>query len=351
VKGINWIMLVMCWQYGGEVVSSSCQSQLLYTLTAAATATAAELPQRLPGFLWQSVQFTAASGQPVLSRPVVSTVTMFKPMVQLLCSLDFTAVHNINWAWAETTMQQLLKCAVAAGVMTALPGSSTEVAAAALSCKAAGSDGSSSSRNEQRFITDIIEVSVMLNSPAVKLARTTKPGETSFNAGTWCGFLASPAVAEFMLQLLASRCLLLHKQHVQHQKQQQQQQQVLMRQLGKRMRGDLLLLADPRGQLLPLLPSVEFLAADAASLAAVDSSFVIYSVIFCLTALGVGISNCSVSSCSHPGTAAAVLQLFSQLLPMAAAHWQQSFHSLSQQQQTLLFKGLTMLVMTCWHWS
>jgi hypothetical protein len=139
-----------------------------------------------------------------------------------------------------------------------------------------------------------------------------------------------------MLQLLASRCLLLHKQHVQHQRQQQQQGQVLIRQLGKRMRGDLLLLADPRDQLLPLLPNVEFQAADAASLAAVDSSFVVYSVIFCLTALGVGISNSNVSSRNHPGMAAAVLQLFSQLLPMAAAHWQQTYHSFSQQQQQQL---------------
>jgi hypothetical protein len=193
------------------------------------------------------------------------------------------------------------------------------------------------SRTEKRLITDIIEVSQLLISPAVRLAATTRPGEVyMYTAGAWGEFLASPAVTEVMLRLLASRCLLLHMLLVQQQKQ-QQQGQVLIRQLGKRMRGDLLLLADPRDRLLPLLPSDQFLAADAAALAAADSSSdVPYSVILCLTALGVGISNSAVSSRNNPRLAAAVLQLSSQLLPIAAAHWQLIYHSLSQQQQQFL---------------
>jgi hypothetical protein len=140
-----------------------------------------------------------------------------------------------------------------------------------------------------------------------------------------------------MLQLLASRCLLMHKQHVQ---QQQQQGRALIRQLGKRMRGDLLLLADPRDQLLQLLPQNKFLAADAAGLAAGDSSFGINDILWVLPALGFSISNPSASSsCNHAVLSAAALQLSVQLLRMAAAYWQQRYHSLSEQQQTLLSMG------------
>jgi hypothetical protein len=51
-------------------------------------------------------------------------------MVRLLTSDEYTNVHSMNWKkkkrgmnweWAETVVQQLLKCAVAAGIMKALP--------------------------------------------------------------------------------------------------------------------------------------------------------------------------------------------------------------------------------------
>jgi hypothetical protein len=69
-------------------------------------------------------------------------------------------------------------------------------------------------------------------------------------------FITHEAVAEITLQLLASSCVLIRTQ------QQQQQQGLLSRQLGKRMRGDLLLLPDPQLQLSHLLPSRLFLSED-----------------------------------------------------------------------------------------
>jgi hypothetical protein len=271
--------------------------------------------------------------------------------VLLLASDEYTRGHGIHWAWAETVVQQLLKCAVAAGVMKALPGSST--AAAALICKEAGSHGSSSSSNRdsdtrQRFIADVINVPLLLIDPAVEVAATCESIEV-YSAEPACNFLASPAVAEFMLQLLASRCLLMHKQHVRHQQEQQQQGQALMRQLGKRMRGDLLLLEDPRDQLLPLLSSVEFLAADVPAptavpalaalpaLAAGGSSFGISDVMVGLQVLEVSINIASEgSTCNHAGLSVDALQLSLQLLRVCAAYWQQKYNSLSEQQQTLL---------------
>jgi hypothetical protein len=142
-----------------------------------------------------------------------------------------------------------------------------------------------------------------------------------------------------MLQLLASRCLLMHKQHVQQQ--QQKQGQALLQQLGKHMRGDLLLLADPRERLLQLLPSIEFVAADAAALAADDSGFKAKEgIAFGLMALGVSIErSIDSSSCNNSALSAAALQQSVQLLQMTAAYWQQSYHSLSEQQQMLLSLG------------
>jgi hypothetical protein len=206
--------------------------------------------------------------------------------------------------------------------------------------KAAWSDTSSSSSDsstEQGLIAnDVTEISLVLISPALKLAVATTSGET-YSADPWCQFLASPAVAELMLQLLALRCLLMHKQHVQHQ---QQQGLALSRQLGKRMRGDLLPLADPRAQLLPLLPSSEFLAADAAALAAGDCSVRVHDVCVGLQALEVSIETATGSRLlNHPALSAASLQLSLQLLRMAAAYWQQHYHGLSEQQQTLLSRG------------
>jgi hypothetical protein len=174
-----------------------------------------------------------------------------------------------------------------------------------------------------------VKVLLLLVRLALKLAATTK-----YIAAAWCDFLASSAVTECMLQLLASRCSLMHKQHVQ-----QQQGLALSRQLGKRMRGDLLLLADPRDQLLQLLPSNEFLAGDASVTAAGDSSFDIHDVIFGMSSIRESISSSSSSSvgCSnHPALSAAALQLSLQLLRLAASFWQHHHHSLSEQQQLLL---------------
>jgi hypothetical protein len=264
-------------------------------------------------------------------------------MVRLLTSDAYTHRHSINWGWAETAVQQLLQYALVAAIANPSPDSSPEVLAVAKLRKAAGCDGTISSSSDsgtlQRHIADIIEVPLLLISPAAKIAATYKKGETYRRADLWCRFLANPAVADFTLQLLASRCLLMHKQRVQHQMEQQQQQgQALMRQLGKRIRGDLLLLADPRDQLLPLLPSNEFLAADAAAaLGAGDSSCGIDNICSGLTALRISIGNVDESSSrNHPVLSAAALQLSLQLLRVAAAYWQQHYYSLSEQQQTLL---------------
>jgi hypothetical protein len=101
-------------------------------------------------------------------------------MVRLLTSADYSKAHVINCAWADTSAQQMMNCAVAAGVMKALPGSSTDAAAAALSSRAAGSSSSSiDSSVKQQHIADIIEVLLLLIRPAVILAGNTKSGEVS----------------------------------------------------------------------------------------------------------------------------------------------------------------------------
>jgi hypothetical protein len=159
--------------------------------------------------------------------------------------------------------------------------------------------------------------------------------------------LVSPTTADFVLQLLASRCLLLH----QHLQQQQQQQQVparqLSRQLGRHMRGDLLLLPNAQQQLQHLLPGDTFLAADAAVVAELRSSsssssssyssgcdYEIVSLIVIDIVVGLGDQVDCPDALLAPR-----LQLSVHLVLLTAVHWQQIYHSLTQQQQQALLQA------------
>jgi hypothetical protein len=134
--------------------------QLLCTLNAAAAAAAVDLPQILPAFLWASVQLIVISGQSVINSLVVFTVTLLRHIVQVLSSVEYCSAentHRINWTWAATVVQQLLKSAAVAGVVKVPSGNSTDastVAALHNAAKSASSSSSSSSDSstEQRLI-------------------------------------------------------------------------------------------------------------------------------------------------------------------------------------------------------
>jgi hypothetical protein len=165
-------------------------------------------------------------------------------------------------------------------------------------------------------------------------------------------FTGQPVLTEVALQVLASRCVLLHRelQVVQRRRLHHQQQLLpLSQQLGKRMRGNKLLLSDPRQCLAELLPGDAFVAADAAYLQLTSSGG--SSAVLRLGAgelyamLGMLFST-STMLCK-PGTTsstvASQLALFGQALPMiaellllSAVHWQQLYYSLTEQQQRLL---------------
>jgi hypothetical protein len=166
---------------------------------------------------------------------------------------------GMGGAWAAELLQQMLSCAVTAGLMKALPGGSVDpaAAAAAAAAGAARATSDSSSNSDGAALDSWAEVmSSSISSIAASLFRQTAPLWGS-KAVTFTEqyriFAAHPAVAEVALQHLASRCVAMHKMQVQHQGLQQQQQQ-LLQQLGKCMRGDLLLLSDPQPRLAALLP-------------------------------------------------------------------------------------------------
>jgi hypothetical protein len=136
-----------------------------------------------------------------------------------------------------------------------------------------------------------------------------------------------------------------------------QQQSQLLPQLGKRMRGDLLLLSDPRPRLLPLLPADAFLAADAAVLRiAVSSSssssssevsmfsvdemrdmvLLLHLQLLAFKMYGRSDSSSGFVAASRLTLSGSALQLTAELLLLAAVHWQQLYHGLTGRQQLLL---------------
>jgi hypothetical protein len=162
-------------------------------------------------------------------------------------------------------------------------------------------------------------------------------------------FTHQPVVAEVALQLLASRCMLMHRQ-LQAVQQQQQQQWQLSPQLGKRMRGDLLLLSDPQPRVAPLLPADAFVRADAevlqigssssseASLFSLDGmcEMVLLLHMQLLAFKLHGRSDTKGVASSRLTLSGPALQLTAELLLSAAVHWQQLYHNLTGRQQLLL---------------
>uniref|UniRef100_A0A383VGC9 Uncharacterized protein n=1 Tax=Tetradesmus obliquus TaxID=3088 RepID=A0A383VGC9_TETOB len=151
-------------------------------------------------------------------------------------------------------------------------------------------------------------------------------------------FLANPAVPAFALQLLATRCLLLHEQHMEHLRLPQQEWLRAWR-LGRRMRRDLLLLPSP--QVEQLLPGDAFVAAANASGSTADIKSAVAETAHLVESLDVSVSSSSnsSSSSSSPVLSAAALRLSVHLLLRAAALWQKHYHSLTEQQQALLKLG------------
>jgi hypothetical protein len=151
------------------------------------------------------------------------------------------------------------------------------------------------------------------------------------------------------------RCCQIHRQLQTFQQQQQQQQQQqglrLSQQLGRRMRGDLLLLPDPaQGQLLQqLLPGRAVLTAHERFQAQEDEP----PEEWCMQLLRSAVSMASMLKLhiestrrplESPVLSAAALQLSAELLLRAAAHWQRQYmllpvstHALLQQIPVILF--------------
>jgi flagellar motor protein MotB len=163
-------------------------------------------------------------------------------------------------AWAADLLQQMLSCAVAAGLMRSLSGGGGDQAAAAAahatSASSSSSSGAALDSSAQAMCSSISITASTLFCPTAPLWGNKAATATE----QYAVFAAHPAVAEVALQLLATRCVVIHKMQVQHQGQQQQQQ--LLQQLGKRMRGDLLLLSDPQPRLAVLLPGAAMQTAE-----------------------------------------------------------------------------------------
>jgi hypothetical protein len=176
-------------------------------------------------------------------------------------------------------------------------------------------------------------------------------------------FASKPAVAEVALQLMAVRCLLLWKQLAHWQ--QQQQRELVLRQQGRRMRRDVLLLlpSDLQQHLAQLLPSEAMIAAVDVIAAQLMSG----STSTAMPAAGSGLTQSDMAAgkqhvlkevttlaamlhmhvtsiaaykrgnrISSPALSAAALQLSAVLLLLAAAELQRQWCALTVQQQELL---------------
>jgi hypothetical protein len=300
---------------------------------------AAVLLLQQPGFLWRALKLLAAAGQPVICRPLCAAASLLRSLVNLFTTRSCKSACGLNWLWAEDAVQQLQNCGVAAGLLPAVPGANAAEAAAALFASSSSSSSSSTVPGAlaQQMCIDIRSACKCLVAEASTLELPFRSSEGA--SVTKCGlFLAKPATTGYVLQLLASCCMMLHEQHVQYQ-QQQQQRPLPARRLGSRMRGDLLLLLNPQQQLLQLLPGDAYLAAMAPGLLD-ELRYSVSDTPMLLSSLDVSIRSISgsgsSSSSSSPVLSAAALQLFVQLLLRAAAYWQQRYHSLTAQQQALL---------------
>jgi hypothetical protein len=301
------------------------------------------------------VQFLAAAGQPLGSQALLLTTKLSRLTAAILTAESFASQFGLNWSWAAELLQQLLNFAVAAGLLQALPSGSVADAVVAISKKCSSSsragDGSSSSSESTsaqwlRVISnEIAGVGFMLMEVA-GVAWHCRGVDSSM-------FTTHAAVADIALQLLAMRSWQMHGL-----RQQQQQGQRLVKQLGRRMRGDLLLLQDPQGgPLLQLLPAQVFLdkqaKADADACARdgvspgelfdmlLDSSGDTFMVLLRHVDW---LSRCSSSSSSSMGSSspvlsAAALQLSAELLLQAGMNWQRQYMQLSEEQQQQLLQA------------
>jgi hypothetical protein len=282
----------------------------------------------------------------------------------------------MDWQWAEDVLQQLLKSAMNARLMRALPGGCVPAAAAAAFAQAFGSSGILSpvwlsSHGISPSIVDaerLICASVTASAGSLFVAAQRQRDATRGGREQMVEYFASqPAVAEVALQLLAVRCLLMHKQLAlwQQQQQQQQQQGLALRQQGRRMRRDglLLLPSDLQQHLAQLLPSEAMIAA----VDVIAAKFMSGSTSTAMPAAGSGLTQSDMAageqhvlkevttlaamlhmhvtsiaaykrdgSISSPASSAAALQLSAVLLLLAAAEWQRQWCALTVQQQELL---------------
>jgi hypothetical protein len=336
---------------------------------AVAAVVPAGLPIQLPEFLWRRVTLTAAAKQLLLCLPLCAVARLIRAIVRVVTHVDCADAIGVKWSWAADVVQQLLNYAVAAGLMRALPSGTT-----AKALKLFNGDSSivsaSSSSSSRRFqdadglSRDIISSTTSLICFAESRLREKRDNIQHFTAAEKellqeiCHhFTHQPVVAELVLQLLAARCVPMHAMLQALQLQPQQRQRQLRLQLGKRMRGDLLLLSDPRKRLAALLPADAFLAGDAAvlqlssngscgedavSMCSVDEIgvmvFMLHVQLLHVKVYGSSNNSSGSVEASRMTLSGPSLQLTAELLLLAAVHWQQLYQDLTGQQQQLLNK-------------
>jgi hypothetical protein len=300
-------------------------------------AAAVGLPEQLPTFLQQAVGAMRAAQLPLLGLAMGAAVRVASNTLQLLLHRNCTADEDVSWAWAASMLQQMVLYVQAAGLMDAQSAS-----ASASSCSGHTGSSSSSSRvggkSAHSCCTDVIAAGLGMvrrgsflvheKGKSQQLASCRQLGSLRRE------FTASPIAVKFLLHLLASRCLLLH-QHLQ----QQQQHGTTMRRLGRHSAVHLLPLLDPRQKLAQLLPGDAFLAADAAKVGTgpYGSSNCPDDMLYLVSMVRLGLD--MRGGWPHAASTAE-LQLTVQLVALTAVHWQQIYHSLSQQQQQALLHGV-----------
>jgi hypothetical protein len=255
----------------------------------------------------------------------------------------------MNWHWADQLLQQLLKCAMAAGLLRALPEGCLAAAGIAVDHNPSGGSSSGTGRRpisdaERLICTSVTASAGCLFDAALRQRDATKGGGRDEEMQTH--FVSQPVVAEVALQLLAVRCLLTHKQLAQWQ---QQQRGLMSGQQGRHMRRDVLLLlpSDLQQHLAQLLPPgvmIDVIAANTAAgrtsndMPAGQQHWEEMRRLVSVLQLHVTIvaNSQSDGSISSPALSAAVLQLSAVLLLLAAAEWQRQWCALTVQQQELL---------------
>jgi hypothetical protein len=263
---------------------------------------------------------------------MLSTIKLSTLIAAAVTDDEFISAEGMSWPWAVKLLQQLLNYAVAAGLLPALPGGSASAAAIAISKTTSSSSSNRGSDSCLKIIArDIVNVASSLIDSAGLMP-------IDFGEGGRGVFTREPAAAEMTLHLLALRCCQIGR----HQDGQQQQQGMLLsEQLGRRMRGDLLLLPYPeQGQLLQqLLPAEAVLEAHLYAEAEGDDEErymdLLCSVCWNDTVLLLHMDSKN-RQLRSPVLSAAALQLSAELLLRAAAHWQRQYVLLPEAQQVLL---------------